>query len=67
MGIWTMLLTGIGLSMDAFAVSVCKGLGMRNAVCPSIGDRIVFWRFSGIDANAGLLPRYAVCGLYPGV
>ena len=29
MGIWTMLLTGIGLSMDAFAVSVCKGLGMR--------------------------------------
>ena len=23
------LLTAIGLSMDAFAVSVCKGLGMR--------------------------------------
>ena len=29
MGIVELLLTAIGLSMDAFAVSVCKGLGMR--------------------------------------
>lgn len=29
MGFAELLLIGIGLSMDAFAVSVCKGLGMR--------------------------------------
>ena len=29
MGFFDFLLTGVGLSMDAFAVSVCKGLGMR--------------------------------------
>lgn len=29
MGIIELLLTAIGLSMDAFAVSVCKGLGMK--------------------------------------
>lgn len=29
MGILEMLLIGVGLAMDAFAVSVCKGLGMR--------------------------------------
>ena len=31
MGIAEMLLLGVGLSMDAFAVSVCKGLAMRKA------------------------------------
>ena len=29
MDVWELLLIGVGLSMDAFAVSVCKGLGMR--------------------------------------
>ena len=29
MGFVELLLVGVGLSMDAFAVSVCKGLGMR--------------------------------------
>ena len=29
MGILELLLLGIGLSMDAFAVSICKGLGVR--------------------------------------
>lgn len=29
MGILEMILIGVGLAMDAFAVSVCKGLGMR--------------------------------------
>jgi len=29
MGWIELLLTAVGLSMDAFAVSVCKGLGMR--------------------------------------
>lgn len=29
MGVLELVLIGIGLSMDAFAVSICKGLGMR--------------------------------------
>ena len=29
MGLIELFLTGVGLSMDAFAVAVCKGLGMR--------------------------------------
>ena len=29
MGFFELFLIGIGLSMDAFAVAVCKGLGMR--------------------------------------
>ena len=31
MGIIELLLLAVGLSMDAFAVSVCKGLAMRRA------------------------------------
>ncbi len=31
MGFWELLLLGVGLSMDAFAVSVCKGLAMKGA------------------------------------
>ncbi|MGN0077990.1 MAG: manganese efflux pump MntP family protein [Coriobacteriales bacterium] len=30
MGVLELLLIGVGLSMDAFAVAVCKGLGMRS-------------------------------------
>ena len=31
MGFWELLLLAVGLSMDAFAVSVCKGLCMKKA------------------------------------
>ena len=31
MGLGSLLLLAIGLSMDAFAVSICKGLGMKKA------------------------------------
>lgn len=31
MGFWELLLLAIGLSMDAFAVSICKGLSMKQA------------------------------------
>ena len=31
MGIWELLLLAVGLSADAFAVSVCKGLSMKKA------------------------------------
>ena len=30
MGAWELIVTAIGLSMDAFAVAVCKGLSLRN-------------------------------------
>ena len=30
MGAWELVVTAIGLSMDAFAVAVCKGLSLRN-------------------------------------
>ena len=30
MGVIELLLISVGLSMDAFAVAVCKGLGMRS-------------------------------------
>ncbi len=31
MGIGELLLLALGVSMDAFAVSICKGLAMRKA------------------------------------
>ena len=31
MGIWALILLAVGVSMDAFAVSVCKGLSMKKA------------------------------------
>lgn len=31
MGIWELFILAIGLSMDAFAVSICKGLSMKKA------------------------------------
>lgn len=31
MGIWELILLAVGVSMDAFAVSVCKGLSMKKA------------------------------------
>lgn len=31
MGFWELLVLGVGLSMDAFAVSVCKGLSAKKA------------------------------------
>ena len=31
MGIIELLLTGVGLAMDAFAVAVCKGLSMKKS------------------------------------
>ena len=29
MGVWELILTAVGLSMDAFAVAVCKGLSSQ--------------------------------------
>ena len=32
MGFWELLALAVGLSMDAFAVSVCKGLAMKKGI-----------------------------------
>ena len=50
-----LFLIGVGLSMDAFAVSVCKGLGMeKNQQKTCVSDWIVFRRISGTDAVSRL-------------
>jgi putative Mn2+ efflux pump MntP len=53
MGILEMLLIGIGLSMDAFAVSVCKGLAMEKITA---GKAVIIgvW-FGGFQALMPLL------------
>ena len=49
MGLWELLLTAVGLSMDAFAVSVCKGLAMKRM---RYGQAVVIglWHLSGSNA-----------------
>ena len=44
MGIWELLIIAIGLSMDAFAVAVCKGLSMQKM---SYKQAVVTGRFFG--------------------
>ena len=53
MGIFAILLLGIELAMDAFAVSICKGLDMKkcNYYC------FIFWNISSSDAYNRILFR----------
>ena len=45
MGIVELFLIAVGLSMDAFAVAVCKGLAMKKMYVDESGDRrSVFWK-----------------------
>ena len=65
MGYLELALIGVGLSMDAFAVSVCKGLSMRKVdkkvyVCAGS----IFWRISGVDAGIGMASWKSVPVLY---
>lgn len=53
MGILELLLLAVGLSMDAFAVSVCKGLAMKNA--PVRGMVICGLWFGGFQALMPLI------------
>lgn len=48
MDLATLLLLAVGLSMDAFAVSICKGLSNKTAQSkPYAYCRRMVWRFSG--------------------
>lgn len=53
MGLIELLLVGIGLSMDAFAVSVCKGLGMKESSLKKTGLIALF--FGGFQALMPLI------------
>ena len=51
-------LIGVGLSMDAFAVSICKGLSMQKSKeerC--FYHRFIFWWLSSINAFYWLVFR----------
>ena len=51
MGLGELFVIAVGLSMDAFAVSICKGLSVKR-VCPGACTvyRSLFWWFSDDDA-----------------
>lgn len=62
MGIVELFLIAVGLSMDAFAVSVCKGLAMRRSLYMEerCNRWLVFWRFSSINAASWICAWCAV-------
>lgn len=53
MGFWELLILGIGLSMDAFAVSICKGLSSKRASFTNMA-KCGLW-FGGFQALMPLL------------
>lgn len=53
MGFIELFLIGVGLSMDAFAVSICKGLGMQKIRMRDVGLIALF--FGGFQALMPLL------------
>ena len=56
MGFFALLLLAVGLSMDAFAVSVCKGLSMKKATVKA-GVTCGIW-FGGFQALMPLIGFY---------
>ena len=56
MGFWELFLLAIGVSMDAFAVSICKGLAMQKASAK--GMVIVGGWFGGFQALMPLIGFY---------
>ena len=58
MGYLELALIGVGLSMDAFAVSVCKGLSMRKV------DKKYMFVLAGVDAGIGMASWKSVPVLY---
>ena len=50
-----LLLMGVGLAMDAFAVSVCKGLGMKKLNKKQAV--VIGLYFGGVQALMPLVPK----------
>ncbi len=60
MSLAELFILAVGLSMDAFAVSVCKGIvAGKNQTQAYVPDRPVVWRISGADA-----PGRVFCGTF---
>lgn len=57
MGLLDLLLVAVGLSMDAFAVSVCKGLNTKMHPVKTGLGRVIFWWIPGAYAYAGIYLR----------
>ena len=65
MGFWEVFFIGIGLAMDAFAVSVGKGLATpKYEPKGSLMSWIVVWRVPDAHAAHRLLLGDAVCRIY---
>ena len=60
MSIVSLVLTAIGLAMDAFAVSITIGLKGKQQEKKSISFKVrnLFWRVSGINATYRMAFRY---------
>lgn len=61
MGVIDILFIGIGLSMDAFAVSICKGLKMKVVDLKQCLMIAWFWNISGYYAHHWLCVKFKVC------
>lgn len=60
MNIFELFILAIGLSMDAFAVSVCKGLSLGRINAKHMCRRMVRG-ISGINAPCGIFWRTILC------
>ena len=60
MGLLELFLIAVGLSMDAFAVSVCKGLSVRTLKAKHAVICTVFRRLSAFNAAHRLCTRRAL-------
>lgn len=55
MGLVELMLMGVGLAMDAFAVSICKGSCHAQGQQKAMFCHCAFlWRISGVDAIFGM-------------
>ena len=61
MGITELFLVGVGLSMDAFAVAICRGLGMKRLEWrQAFLVAVFFGGFQALMPRPGLGPGQAV-------
>ena len=63
MGVWELLLLAVGLAMDAFAVSICKGLAMEKITWKSVCiPGLWFGGFQGLMPLIGFLLASSFAG-----
>ena len=62
MKLWELFVLAVGLSMDAFAVSICKGLSLKKATMKEAG--IVGVYFGGFQALMPLIGYFLGIDVY---